>query len=166
MTDNYNDPRWQHGSLQDMTDGNFELSRIHRILPSPNESEKILDIGCWVGTLVNKLLDKWYNAVWVDINMPLWSPEKWRIKADISKLPFPDETFSIITSASVFDRRIYVWQPQEAMLGEIYRVLKPNWRYIRIEGAFPGMAISMNQELWEEEKFLGSGIWIKKRSKP
>jgi len=149
-------------AIQDMTDGEFEFDRIQRVLPQPTTQDMILDIWCWVGTLVNKLLSEWYNAVWVDINMSPWGSREWRIQADAASLPFPEGTFSVITSSSVFDINMYEWQPQAEMLAEIYRTLKSDWRYIRIEWGLPGKAIPLPEELWEEDIYHWSWIWKKK----
>ncbi len=87
----------------------------------------LLDIGCGTGLFVEKFIKDGGTATGLDISGKMVARARHRCKnCDFivgtgEKIPFADNSFDAISSVLVFS---YVKDP-EAMLGEVYRVLRP-----------------------------------------
>jgi 2-polyprenyl-6-hydroxyphenyl methylase / 3-demethylubiquinone-9 3-methyltransferase len=103
------------------------LERIGRLRPP---GIKLLDVGCGGGFLTNELARHGFQVTGVDL-----SPESLKVatlydrtasvcylEADAYKLPFPDESFDIITNMDFLE---HVEHP-EIVISECSRVLKEN----------------------------------------
>ncbi|MBI4352940.1 MAG: class I SAM-dependent methyltransferase [Candidatus Omnitrophica bacterium] len=117
--------------------------RSHRMFlerPALGDGQRVLDVGCGTGSLELKLLARWpgvrLTAVDACPEMVETARRKsallprvdWRV-ADAHSLPFPEESFDTVLSASAFH---YFEIPQEA-LREIKRVLKPGGRFFFLD---------------------------------
>lgn len=93
------------------------------------EGSRILDVGCGAGFLTNELALEGYQVTGVDL-----SPESLRVAkehdvtgtvkykvADAFKLPFPDQSFDVLTSMDFLE---HVERP-DLVIKEFSRVLKP-----------------------------------------
>lgn len=107
---------------------NLVLSLVKKYLPITNNKSPItiLDAGCGTGLLAKKL-EQFGKVTGVDYSFEAIKNARKRklnvVKASIDKLPFPDNSFSIVTSVDVIYHE-WVEDDQKA-LNEMYRVLRP-----------------------------------------
>lgn len=112
----------------------FALARIETGM-------KVLDVGCGRGEILRHCAQLGANAYGIDyavvavqlskdvITGTLQAPGKTGVsQADAKKLPFPTGYFDRVLMFDVVEH-LYPWELQEA-LREVYRVLKPNGRFI------------------------------------
>lgn len=87
-----------------------------------NKFEKILDVGCGTGKLVKYLVNKGFKVVGCD-PFSIREPNKLFIKAKATSLPFPDNSFDLLTSVSVVEHL----EKKECskFIDEAGRVLRP-----------------------------------------
>lgn len=91
-----------------------------------SKADSILDVGCGQGRLVESLLNRGIDAYGADIydrfsSGPYQAKDRCRmISRDPYKLPFDDDSFDFVVSASVVEHVFEL----EAMFREIHRVLK------------------------------------------
>ena len=99
------------------------MSLLKRYLPK-KKNLKILDAGCGPGAAL-KYLSAFGDTIGVDLSDEALKYAKTRgkvIKADVSNLPFPDETFDIVFSYGVL---YHIWvKDDKKVLAEYRRVLK------------------------------------------
>lgn len=93
-----------------------------------NSDSKVLDLGCASGVLLQRIQKTFGSTgVGIDVSKVLLSqaqqknPENIYILADAVELPFPDNSFDLVTS---FDNLEHIKEYQ-TVLKEIVRVLKP-----------------------------------------
>lgn len=124
--DNYYDPKDQ-----------AQRARIDIVLSilQPKEGEKVLDVGCGVGTFVYHCAKKGAKAVGIDysresINVARQLAERFGVSAnvefihcDAKSLPYPDMSFDKVVAVD-FIEHIEDSQKRDALL-EMLRVLKP-----------------------------------------
>jgi SAM-dependent methyltransferase len=92
----------------------------------------VLDFGCGRGDLVRALRHLGLNARGCDFSANLAADEHLSpIPADPYRLPYPDDSFDLVISTSVFEHA----QRTEECMAEIHRVLRPGG--IAMHG-FPG----------------------------
>lgn len=92
----------------------------------------VLDFGCGQGDLVRSLRDLGLRAMGCDFQANLGADENLRpISEDPYRLPFPNDSFELVISTSVFEHA----QDTEACMAEIHRVLRPGGTAVH---AFPG----------------------------
>lgn len=109
------------------------------------EGDDLLDVGCGTGTLLRiaKLRYPKSRVVGTDPDERILriakknvmrererelNPAVELIKAEAEKLPFPPATFTVVTSSLVFHH--LPTKGKKQALKEIYRVLKPNGRFL------------------------------------
>lgn len=117
---------------------------------------KILDAGCGTGLLVKKLTQ--FGRVWgVDI-----SPEALRFakkrgvrarEASVSKIPFKDESFGLVTSIDVISHKLV---DDKKAIAEFFRVLKPSGILILRVAANPILLTSHDQFVHIRERYTKS----------
>ena len=115
-------------------------------------SATMLDIGCGGGANLKRLLARAKNGHACGIDYSPLSVELSRetcaeeieagtaaiTQADVTRLPFEDDTFDIITAFET----VYFWQDMFEALNEIHRVIKPGGRFLicnEANGATPEM---------------------------
>jgi ubiquinone/menaquinone biosynthesis C-methylase UbiE len=84
-----------------------------------------LDAGCGIDAPLTRKFGEQIRVVGIDLCRSL-PRDLSVVTGDLSKLPFPDETFSIIFSRSVFE---HLTDPEQVM-AEFERVLQPSGRCI------------------------------------
>ena len=100
--------------------------RLIRLLrPYLKQDAKALDIGCGTGLILRHLPP---HSIGLDLNprnlerLKKYVPKAIGQLCDLeSGIPYPDQTFDIVTAAEVLEHLIY----PERVLAEIHRVLKP-----------------------------------------
>ncbi|MFT4622053.1 MAG: demethylmenaquinone methyltransferase/2-methoxy-6-polyprenyl-1,4-benzoquinol methylase [Myxococcota bacterium] len=105
--------------------------------------QRVLDIACGTGDISWMLADTAHEVVGTDINAAMLAvAERKRppgcenvrfVEADAAALPFPDESFDVVTC--VYAGRGFPDIP--AVLREAHRVLKPGGRYWHLDFARP-----------------------------
>jgi ubiquinone biosynthesis O-methyltransferase len=98
-----------------------------------NKHTKILDIGCASGLLLQRISKTFGSTgTGIDVSQVLINKAKQHdatnkyILADASRLPFPDNTFDIVTS---FDNLEHIKEYKQ-VIKEIVRVLKPSGKLL------------------------------------
>lgn len=92
------------------------------------KGEWVLEAGCGMGQFVKFLSDKGYKIKGIEINDDAVKiankvfPELEIISGDVSKLPYPNESFGGVLSLGVVEH--FIEGPVQA-LKEMYRVMKP-----------------------------------------
>jgi ubiquinone/menaquinone biosynthesis C-methylase UbiE len=99
--------------------------------------QTMLDIGCGNGSFLNRLSGHFEKGVGVDASEGMLRQARAKMftnsklsfhKIDGPKLPFPDNSFDVVTSTLAF--RYLDWDP---MVAEILRVLKPGGRFLVLD---------------------------------
>lgn len=112
------------------------------------KSDIILDVGCGGGRTISKLaamaadgqvygIDHSTASVAFARNMNRALIESGHVgieEASVSQLPFPDETFDVVTAVETH----FWWQDLPAGMSEIFRVLKPGGRLVIIAEVYKG----------------------------
>lgn len=124
-------------------------------------NEKVLDIGCGGGETLSRMAEKITSGHLVgadvsDISVEM-STERNRdsissgkmeiIKASAEELPFPDNTFDIITTVESF----YFWNTEKS-LKEVRRVLSVNGTFIIIADIYGGADLT-DEQLYNIRKY-------------
>ena len=95
------------------------------------EFDKILDLGCGTGAILEQIGDTYNSAelYGVDLSENMIEQAKWRLESkatlstgDAENLPFADNTFDLVCCVESFH---HYPNPDKALL-EISRILKPN----------------------------------------
>lgn len=111
-------------------------------------ADTVLDIGCGGGMTLRRLAamahdGKVYGVDFSDTSVAASrrtnasAIDKGRVnvqQASVSKLPFPDSTFDVVTAVETH----YYWPDLEADMREVLRVLKPGGTFIVIAEAYKG----------------------------
>lgn len=88
-------------------------------------SGKALDLGCGTGNYILELLRRRFDVIGLDASDGMLEVARSKglncIKGDAYSLPFPDESFDLVLSVTMFE---FIHEP-ERVLKEIYRVLTP-----------------------------------------
>jgi ubiquinone/menaquinone biosynthesis C-methylase UbiE len=117
------DPSWfetAQGQLRDTADllGSIEWT-----------GKRVLDVGCWWGWFILYAREKGANVVGLDSQasriqdaVSFLQSGRNLCVADALHIPFPSSTFDVAVSIHVLEHIL----PEQAMIGEIHRVLKPD----------------------------------------
>jgi ubiquinone/menaquinone biosynthesis C-methylase UbiE len=115
----------QRGNLQANLDF---LARTNLLKPG----DKVLEIGCGIGTVVFELTKKGYDAIGTDIShVPIeYGRNKYKgIRLEVQpaeELPFGDGTFDVVLSFDLFEHIARI----DRHVSEVHRVLKPAGYYL------------------------------------
>ena len=89
------------------------------------KSGKALDLGCGTGNYTLELERRGFDVIGLDASEGMLKIARSKglncIKGNAYSLPFPDETFDLVLSVTMFE---FIHEP-EKVLQEVYRVLKP-----------------------------------------
>ncbi len=89
------------------------------------KSGKALDLGCGTGNYTLELKRRGFDVIGLDASEGMLRIARSKglncIKGNAYSLPFPDESFDLVLSVTMFE---FIHEP-EKVLAEIYRVLKP-----------------------------------------
>ena len=102
--------------------------------------ERILDLGCGDGQLTQRIGAAGASVIGIDSSPAMVSAARARgMKVDqgsAEKLPYPDHVFE-----AVFSNAALHWvRDQDAMMGEVHRVLKPGGRFVAEMGGHGNIA--------------------------
>ena len=131
-TTKFNSQRYSHSYTRELNP--MTNIRIKKMIEMIEPCEKLLDIGCWDGYIMQKILKskKVKSAVGVDNCKPaVASCRKKKLNAIWvrtvdEKLPFKNNEFGAILAGEVIEHLYDV----NTFLKEIYRLLKPNGQFI------------------------------------
>ncbi len=124
-------------TFEDIAVRQDELRWLRRNLGELPAPPRILDLGCGTGSFLRAVRDLTETADGVDLSAGMVAQAKRRspddaglryTKIDGPALPFPDESFDVVTSVLSF--RYLDWDP---ILKEIHRVLKPGGKFMVID---------------------------------
>ena len=86
---------------------------------------KALDLGCGTGNYTLELKRRGFDVIGLDASEGMLEIARSKglecVKGDAYSLPFPDESFNLVLSVTMFE---FIHEP-EKVLREIHRVLKP-----------------------------------------
>ena len=128
-------------------------------LPALAEKPRILDVGCGTGVLLAALAERWPHAslAGVDPTGEMLAVAGQRLplstnlqQAPAETLPFPDDSFDLVISTSVFH---YVGEPEKALL-EMHRVLRPGGQVVITDWCRDYLSIRL------------LGLWLRLTRKP
>lgn len=108
--------------------GSQIASRICEVIPQAT-SESVLDLGCGTGRIALPLSSKAFHVVGIDrssamlevCRSKLERERLFLVQGDACDLPFPDNTFGVVTAVSV----LHVVDSASSAIAEIHRVLRP-----------------------------------------
>ncbi|NJE10432.1 class I SAM-dependent methyltransferase [Thermococcus sp. MAR1] len=90
-----------------------------------SKSGKALDLGCGTGNYTLELKKRGFDVIGLDASEGMLGVARSKglscIKGDAYSLPFPDESFDLVLSVTMFE---FLHEPEKAV-AEINRVLKP-----------------------------------------
>jgi ubiquinone/menaquinone biosynthesis C-methylase UbiE len=115
----------ERGNLQ--TNLEF-LAQVNMLRPD----DKILEVGCGIGTVVNELSKKGHDIIGIDISGEAieYGRKKYGdISLDIQAaetLPYEDESFNVVLSFDVFEHIAAI----DKHISEVRRVLRPGGYYL------------------------------------
>ncbi len=93
---------------------------------------KALDLGCGTGNYTAELYRRGFDVVGLDASEKMLEiarkklPQVSFVHGDAYQLPFPDESFDVVLSVTMFE---FIHEP-EKVVSEIHRVLKPGGEVI------------------------------------
>ncbi len=86
------------------------------------EAKRVLDVACGNGAVARRLADDEHWVVGIDLSAAeLASAPRPAVRADASRMPFPDGVFDVVTCSM----GLAIAQPLTVVLAEIARVLRP-----------------------------------------
>ncbi len=135
----------------------IEEKLIAEFLKEIPKSE-MLELGCGTGHWTNFFVNHGFNVTATDISDEMLKFAKLKnieaefIKADSQNIPFPDNSFSVVSSITMLE---FV-NDQDKVINEIYRVLKPGgWLILGCLNKFSELGKNKeNDETFKDAKFL------------
>ena len=126
----YYDKHWT-----DLPEGQVDYKRLDMIVSRVEPGEKVLEAGCGPGFLAKLLKDKGANVIGADVS-PVGVErtarrgiETHHVDLDITKLPFPDQSFDTVVCNSNLEHLFHL----EQNLAECIRVLRVGGKFIWME---------------------------------
>jgi len=135
----------------------IEENLIAKLLKEVPKSE-MLELGCGTGHWTNFFTNNGFQVTATDISNEMMNIAKTKsiqtkfIKADSQNIPFPDNSFSVVSSITMLE---FV-DDQDKVLSEIYRVLKPGgWLILGCLNKFSELGKNKkNDTTFRDAKFL------------
>ena len=122
--DEYHDG-YLHSLPRKIRTAQVRLGRAAGYLPEPCPTPSVLDVGCSIGATVSAAARRGWDAHGVDVSQSAVDSCRSRslncVHYDGDKLPYPDQTFDMLTSWHVIEHVANVSE----VLEDWYRVLKP-----------------------------------------
>lgn len=116
-----------------------EVDRLERDLfntiAGPKPGERVLDAGCGTGRLCLELAELGLIVLGVDISGKMLDEARRKtagyprvdlIQADINRIPFPSQTFDLVTAFTVLEFSAH----QETAVRELWRLVRPKGRLV------------------------------------
>jgi 2-polyprenyl-3-methyl-5-hydroxy-6-metoxy-1,4-benzoquinol methylase len=113
------DPNWSYTPtyLQ-------KMKLVRSYIDKHDKQQRVLDLGCGEGLLVEEYSQKGHNIQGIDLNYE----SQHVIRGDITQLPYEDSSADLVLLLDVLEHIGFEQQPQ--VLYEIHRVLKSNGTFI------------------------------------
>jgi 2-polyprenyl-6-hydroxyphenyl methylase / 3-demethylubiquinone-9 3-methyltransferase len=133
MTFERNDPRQYDTLADEWWNPRGAFAMLHwiaqaraRLIPNaPTSTATLLDLGCGGGLMAPFVASKGYHHTGVDITESALIQSQQHgidvIKSDVSRLPFPDESFDVVCAGEILEHVSDV----NTVIAESARVLKP-----------------------------------------
>lgn len=138
-------------------------SRAVLDLVAARADERALDAGCGTGIYTRRLAERGVEVVGVDIDPEMVAatrlkvPDAISIEADVTALPFPDDSFDLSLAVTLL---CFVGCPERAV-GELVRVTRPGGRVILAElnhsslwAAWRRGRAWRGSQIWREARFF------------
>jgi len=110
--------------------GEFELPRIEKIIDMVPTNKRILDIGCYDGTISQLIKEKNNVVIGLDMSMNALNMAKKKgiecVSSNADNLPFKDKSFDIVVASEIIE---HIFDTGK-FLDEINRILKSNGELI------------------------------------
>lgn len=104
--------------------------RIKRVLEVIGSGRKVLDIGCWDGTIGQRIEAQGNQVTGIDLSPGAVAQAKKRINAmegDVEAgLPFPDASFDLVFMGDIIE---HIFDTRK-VFKEVHRLLKPGGRFL------------------------------------
>lgn len=139
-------------------------SRAALDLIAARAGERALDAGCGTGIYTRRLAERGVEVVGVDIDPEMVAATRLKvpdaksvIEADVTALPFPDDSFDLSLAVTLL---CFVGCPERAV-GELVRVTRPGGRVILAElnhwslwAAWRRVRARRGSRIWREARFF------------
>lgn len=121
------DSRWAHYIAESTRE------TVQRLVLAPED--RLLDVGCGTGVLLERVRAEWptARAVGVDLSFGMLGRARERgieavslVRGDVGALPFSASCFDVVVSNSA----LHYWPDASAALREVTRVLRPGGRLV------------------------------------
>jgi 2-polyprenyl-3-methyl-5-hydroxy-6-metoxy-1,4-benzoquinol methylase len=99
-----------------------KMAFVRKYLHAKGSQRQIIDVGCGEGILVEEYREKGFDIVGLDMNYK----SAYVNRGDLTKLPFADESFDLLTALDVIEHLDF--EQQERAFAEIHRILRPGGR--------------------------------------
>lgn len=122
--------------VRGITERILEHIFVHTRLPRP--PARVLDLGCSESTNAIEMATLGYEVVGVDLRpLPLKHPSFTMVEANLSDMPFEDNSFDVAVALSTIEHVGLGWYTEEERgssdqqtIAEVLRVLKPGGKFL------------------------------------
>jgi len=131
------------------------ITRIQKFCCENSRVDRALDVGCGTGQSTLALLEIAEELIGTDVSLEMLSqaeghPRIRYVEGQAEKIPFPDESFGLITVALAFH-----WFDRRKFLLEAKRLLKSGgWLVIYNDGFTGRMSGNPDFENWNRDQYL------------
>ena len=121
----------------------------------------VLDLGGGAGEFAKNLNKQGIFCTSLDMKQIVYKEGAHQVRADAHKIPFSDESMSIVYSRGGLDRRVYTFDYAK-LISEIARVLKTKGVFIHFIGDLPAHELEKYFTCLKKDEFNFPNIWEKK----